>query len=165
MNIYTYLYLYLLLYLYICMYAYVYIYVYIYIYLYIYIYIYIYIYMYVCMYVCMYVYTITTMIALEFYCYEKTPWPQQLLFKKPCTWGWLTFQRFSPLFSWQESWQHAGRHDAGEVAEISTARLDDSKERATLGLAWASETPKPIPSDTLPPIRPHLLIVPLSASL
>ena len=26
----------------------------------------------------------------------------------------LQFQRVSPLSSWQEAWQHAGRHDLGE---------------------------------------------------
>jgi hypothetical protein len=29
--------------------------------------------------------------------------------------GWLTVQRFSPLSSWQEAWQYAGRHGAGEA--------------------------------------------------
>jgi hypothetical protein len=27
----------------------------------------------------------------------------------------------SPLLSWQKSWQHKGRHGAGEVAEIFTS--------------------------------------------
>ena len=29
----------------------------------------------------------------------------------------LQFQRFHPLSSWREAWQHAGRHGAGEGAE------------------------------------------------
>jgi hypothetical protein len=32
-------------------------------------------------------------------------------------------------------------------------------KRVTLVLAWAFEALKPIPSDTLPPRRPHLLIL------
>lgn len=35
----------------------------------------------------------------------------------------------------------------------------------TLGLTWASETPKPSPSDTRPLIRPHLPIVSLPLGL
>lgn len=31
------------------------------------------------------------------------------------------FQRFSPLSSWQEPWQRAGRRGAGEEAENSTS--------------------------------------------
>ena len=42
------------------------------------------------------------------------------LIRKAFNWGWLTIQRFGPLLSWQEAWQHAGRHGAGEVAENST---------------------------------------------
>ena len=33
----------------------------------------------------------------------------------------LQVQRFSPLSSWQEAWQCAGRHGAGEGAESSTS--------------------------------------------
>jgi hypothetical protein len=33
----------------------------------------------------------------------------------------LQFQRLSPLASWWETWQSAGRHDAGEGAENSTS--------------------------------------------
>jgi len=33
----------------------------------------------------------------------------------------LQVQRFSPLSSWQEAWQHPGRHGAGEGAESSTS--------------------------------------------
>jgi hypothetical protein len=40
--------------------------------------------------------------------------------RKTFNWGWLTVQRFSPLSSWREAWQHAGRHGAGG-AESSTS--------------------------------------------
>ena len=30
----------------------------------------------------------------------------------------LQFQRFRPLLSWQEAWQHAGQHGAGQRAEV-----------------------------------------------
>ena len=50
--------------------------------------------------------------------------------------------------------------------------IQKKEERVTLGLAWASETSKPAPKDTLPPIkdiptptRPHLLIVSCPMSL
>jgi hypothetical protein len=33
----------------------------------------------------------------------------------------LQFQRFSPLRSSKEAWQHAGRHGTGEGAESSTS--------------------------------------------
>ena len=33
-------------------------------------------------------------------------------------------------------------------------------DRTRLGLVWAFETSKPTPSDTAPPTRPHLLILP-----
>lgn len=41
-------------------------------------------------------------------------------------------QRFSSLLSWQETWQSAGRHGVGEVAQRSTSRLAGSRRRATL---------------------------------
>jgi hypothetical protein len=50
----------------------------------------------------------------------------------------LQFQRFSPLSSWWEAWQHAGRHGAGEVAESFISRFTGSRKRETLGLEWAS---------------------------
>ena len=31
----------------------------------------------------------------------------------------LQFQRFSPLSPWQEAWQYAGRHGAGEGGKSS----------------------------------------------
>jgi hypothetical protein len=37
----------------------------------------------------------------------------------------LQFQRFSPLSSWWEAWQHAGRHGTG--AENSTPWSEGSK--------------------------------------
>jgi hypothetical protein len=42
------------------------------------------------------------------------------LLQKTFNWGWLTVQRFNPLLSGQEAWQHAGRHGAGG-AESSTS--------------------------------------------
>ena len=70
----------------------------------------------------------------------------------------LQFQRFSPLSSWQKAWWHTGRHGAGEGTESSTSRSTGSRKRKSLGLAWAFETSKPIPSDTLPPARSCLLM-------
>ena len=46
--------------------------------------------------------------------YEETSWPRQL-FKEHLIGDNLKFERFSPLSSWQEALQCAGRHDAGEV--------------------------------------------------
>jgi hypothetical protein len=31
----------------------------------------------------------------------------------------LQVQRFSPLSSWQEAWQHPGRHSTGEVLHLN----------------------------------------------
>ena len=45
----------------------------------------------------------------------------------------LEFQRVSPLSSWQESWQHTGRHGAGEIAESSTSEFIGSRNKETLG--------------------------------
>jgi|UPI00001F6546 hypothetical protein len=39
----------------------------------------------------------------------------------------LQFQRFSPLSSWREAWQHAGRQ-GGEGAKSSTSLSKDSQE-------------------------------------
>lgn len=47
------------------------------------------------------------------------------------------------------------------LAENSTPGSSGNRKREPLDLAWASETPKPIPSDKLPsirPERPHLLL-------
>ena len=41
----------------------------------------------------------------------------------------LQFQRFSSLSSWQEAWQHIGRHGARETAESPTYGLAGSRER------------------------------------
>jgi hypothetical protein len=72
-----------------------------------------------------------------------------------------THKRCIPLSSQLEAWQRAGRHGTGEVAEGSTSGLAGKQEESIrLGLAWASETSTPASSDTLPPTRPHLLIVP-----
>lgn len=88
--------------------------------------------------------------------------------RKHLTGALPTVQRFSPLSSWQGAWQHAGRRGAGEIAECYREReretkTDTEKDRQTdrdrLGLSWAFETLKPIPSDTLPPTSPHLLIL------
>lgn len=57
---------------------------------------------------------------------------------------------------------HTGKHSAGEVAKIWIHR---QQGRETLGLAWGFENPKPIPSDTIPPVKPHLQVVPLSESM
>jgi hypothetical protein len=55
----------------------------------------------------------------------------------------LKVQRFSPLSSWQEAWQHAGGHDAGEVAESSTSGSISSRKREILGLLglWKPQNP------------------------
>lgn len=34
----------------------------------------------------------------------------------------LQFQRVSLLSSWQDGWWNAGKHDAGQVTEISISR-------------------------------------------
>jgi hypothetical protein len=36
-------------------------------------------------------------------------------------WDGLQYQKFSPLSSWQEAWQHPGRHGAGEGSESSSS--------------------------------------------
>ena len=41
----------------------------------------------------------------------------------------LQLQRFSPLSSWQEAWQRAGRHGAGEGAQSSTSGSAGSRKR------------------------------------
>ena len=40
----------------------------------------------------------------------------------------LQFQRFSPLSSWQEAWQCAGRHGAGEGAESSVSHSEGKQK-------------------------------------
>ena len=68
-------------------------------------------------------------------------------------------QRFSPLSPWQEAWRCAGRPGAGEGAESSASGSTGSRRGQwhTGGLAWASETSKPAPRDTLPLTMPYLL--------
>ena len=51
----------------------------------------------------------------------------------------------------------AGSHGAREVAE-SLCLIQ--KHKRYLGPVWTLETSKPSPSDTPPPTRPHLLILP-----
>jgi hypothetical protein len=62
----------------------------------------------------------------------------------------LQFWRFSSIASWQGTWQHAGRHDATEVAKSFTSGSTGIRKRGTLGLARTFETSKHTPSDTLP---------------
>ena len=45
----------------------------------------------------------------------------------------------------------------GEGAESPTFRLAGSRKSMSLGLAWASETPKFVPNDTLLLTRPQQL--------
>lgn len=52
---------------------------------------------------------------------------------------------------------HGGKHGARKKAKNSTFRLAGSRRTVPLGLAWASENPKPTPNDTFPPMRSHLL--------
>ena len=71
----------------------------------------------------------------------------------------LMFQRFHALSSWWGAWRHTGRHGAREIGESSTSGSTGSRKREKLDLAWAFETSKPNPSDTLLPTVPHLLIL------
>jgi hypothetical protein len=66
--------------------------------------------------------------VLVFYDYSNSYKGQHL------TGGGL-FQRFRPLLSWWEAWQHTSTHADGERAEGSTSGLADSRKRVTLGLA------------------------------
>jgi hypothetical protein len=61
-------------------------------------------------------------------------------------WGWLTLQRVSPFSSWQEAWQHPGRHGVGEVAKISVSGLAGIKKRKR-HWAWLEhlKPPNPLP--------------------
>jgi len=45
----------------------------------------------------------------------------ELLQRKKLIGVGLQFQRFSPLLSWWEIWQHARRRDAGDMLESSTS--------------------------------------------
>jgi hypothetical protein len=59
------------------------------------------------------------------------------------------------LLSWKEAWQHTGRDD-GKGAE---SYILISWLRKRLDLAWAFETSKLTPINTLLPTKPHLLIL------
>ena len=52
----------------------------------------------------------------------------------------------------------AGMYGSGGVAESYILIYSQGKTE-TLSLAWAFETTNPTPSDTLPPTKPHLLIL------
>lgn len=67
--------------------------------------------------------------------------------KESIHWGWLTVKRFSPLVWWKTCW-HAGD---------MVLREKTSKP----GLSFSA----PVPGDTLPPSRPHPLLVPLPIDL
>ena len=54
--------------------------------------------------------------------------PMTTLTKKALNWGWLTVQGFSPLLSWREAWQLAGRHSSGEGTESSTSESAGSRK-------------------------------------
>lgn len=75
--------------------------------------------------------------------------------------------RFCPLSSWQEAWWHAGRVLEKKLGVWWLHRQRTGKEYEPLDFAWASETWKPTPNDTLSgtmlysihtPTRPYLLI-------
>ena len=51
-----------------------------------------------------------------------------------------------------------GIMQAGMVAESSTSGSAGNRKRELLGLVWAFETSKSIPSNILSPIRPHIII-------
>jgi hypothetical protein len=53
----------------------------------------------------------------------------------------LQFQRFIPLSSWWNAWQHAVRHGNGQVAESSTSASSGNRKRKSLDLTWALENP------------------------
>lgn len=75
----------------------------------------------------------------------------------------LLFQRLSPLSLWHEAWWPTGRHSAREGTERSTFQLRDSKKKTECHTGWSLRIGdlKAYPhSGTLPPIRPHLVIVP-----
>ena len=54
----------------------------------------------------------------------------------------------------------AGRHGTGTVAEhLHSIHRQQAERRSKLGMVWAFDASKPIPSDIAPLIRPHLLIL------
>jgi hypothetical protein len=72
----------------------------------------------------------------------------------------IEFQGFNPLSLWQETWQHPGRNDNGGT-ESSTS-CSEGKQEDCHPQAAKKKLSQSLPhSDTLPPTRPHLLIVPL----
>ena len=72
----------------------------------------------------------------------------------------LQCQGFIPRSLWQEAEGHTDRNKRLLHLDAQAA----GRQRETLGLAWAFETSKPTLSDTLPPARPHLLILSNSAT-
>lgn len=80
----------------------------------------------------------------------------------------LEFQRLSPLLSWQEAWQQAGRHGAGEEAENSISGAEGNRQRD--GLSFWDFKVHPIVIHFLQQRHTHsnkanFLIVPLLMSL
>lgn len=63
---------------------------------------------------------------------------------------------------------HVGKHDSSQTDMVLENSWEfyirisrQQKEKVTLSLAWVSEILKPIPTDTLLPTRPYLLVVPV----
>lgn len=63
----------------------------------------------------------------------------------------LQFQKFRPLSSWEEAWQQAGRHSAGEGAEFY---IQIHRQQGKRLWAWLEhlKPQSPTPSDVLPPV-------------
>ena len=77
----------------------------------------------------------------------------------------LQLPKFSSFSSRREAWWHTDRPGLREVAESSTSRFAGSKKREPLGLPCAFENLKAHSQwHTFPPARPHLLILPNSAT-
>ena len=88
-----------------------------------------------------------------FYCGEESHGQGNLDRRNHFIWGLLTVSNVS-LCSW---WQPASEYSAGRRAESS--KFEKSAETLGQIRVWTFETSKLIPSDTLPPTRPHLLIL------
>jgi hypothetical protein len=99
-------------------------------------------------------------IVLMFYCCGETPWPEQLLQKKALNWVWLTVSEVQSIiiivgsmtayrqtWCWRRSW------------ELYIWITLQAAGREPLGLAWFFETSNLTPNNTLPPTKPHLLIL------
>jgi hypothetical protein len=71
----------------------------------------------------------------------------------------LQFQRFSPLSSRQEAWHCSGRHGTGEGTERSVACSEGNQKKTVSSRQLGGGSQSPPHSVTLPPTRPHLLIV------